>query len=167
VAKSTSRSTQAEAVASGRRWSIRNVGDAVGALLSVALAVVGGTAAVVVICFSLTRWWGALIIATAIAVGVVLGWKLRAGLWIAAGLSAVASWVGAFVLSGWDIDGTLDDRWDEMPYALIAWGAVVSCLYASVLGLMSVFVARGWLPRAGGLAVAGAGGWAALGIAFL
>jgi hypothetical protein len=151
----------------GSPWAPATIADwlwvIVCVLLGLLLILLGGVALLVL----LHAWFGAVALAAGVAAAVALARLSRRALWLTAALAVPVGWLGALILSGWDIDGTLDERWDELPYAAVAWGAVAVCVWGFAAGVVCVTVARGWLTRACALAIGNAGAFALLGIALL
>lgn len=84
-----------------------------------------------------------------------------------AGVATVVGWACALVLSGWDIEGKLDDGQKSLQEAVVAYLGVGGGMLALVFGLVAALRARGFAGRYAGVLMAVAGAVCVGGIAFL
>jgi hypothetical protein len=114
-------------------------------------------------------WQAAAVAAGGTLLAVVLHRaRSRPAFFYAAGVVATTvGWICAVILSGWDLDGRLDDDeepWFEVTAFLLA---IAGGVLGLVFGLAVALRSRGWGGRYAGVAIALLGAFAVAGVGFL
>jgi hypothetical protein len=151
------------------RGSRQILGNVVGGIACLGLVLLLIPVGVVPAYFAFSTWQGALVAFGGAATAFAL-WRLtksRALLFGAGALTATVAWVCAVVLSGWDIEGRLDDGDEPFEEVAVLYTSLGAGMLAVVFGLAGAFVARNWWARNAGIGIGIMGGFAVTGVVFL